>query len=324
MFFALCVPSVAYGDYENTVVQNEPSETAVESTSEFSENKSTEPIEIKKAAGIAEESVGVDEPVVEESAEQNDSILDEVVENENIADEPTIEEKHIKPEETSSNELHQSRQIILTSVEGLPSEAIVEFTLDGVRVGLVSNGLITDALPILATDKQRIKACITNKVRIVGAKIKFDTYKKPTEQMPIVVQPINPPEPTKPVEEEELIETEEPIGEEPVTEPDDGNIDKDIEGDVTESEDNEGTTEDGTTDGVIEDDEKTVSEGNENVAESEGNKGTTEDDAANSVIEGDRETLGEDNAVNGDTKQDTVESKNNEEVTSNTGSDTMN
>lgn len=312
MFFALCVPSVAYGDCGNITNSSELSsgnEVAETNTTESSESGSSvetpefsDPTETEtKDPGITDE-----ESIV--SDEQKESFLDEPNVVEPIEEIPVKEETQPNEELKVLPQTQVTEQIILTSVEGLPSEAIIEFTLDGVRVGLVSDGIITDALPILATDKQRVKACITNKVRIVGAKIKFDTYKS-AEQLPIIMQPIVPPETIKPVEVEQEkpedpivegpVETEDPIEEEPATELDNGNIDEDIEEDISEGEDNEGTIEDGNADGVIEDNENIPDEG---IIEDDNADGIVEDNEnipdedSGNIIEGNEGIVGDDNA----------------------------
>jgi len=312
MFFALCVPSVAYGDCGNITNSSELSsgnEIAETNTTESSESGSSvetpefsDPTETEtKDPGITDE-----ESIV--SDEQEESFLDEPNVVEPIEEIPVKEETQPNEELKVLPQTQVTEQIMLTSVEGLPSEAIIEFTLDGVRVGLVSDGIITDALPILATDKQRVKACITNKVRIVGAKIKFDTYKS-AEQLPIIMQPIVPPEPIKPVEVEQEkpedpivegpVETEDPIEEEPATELDNGNIDEDIEEDISEGEDNEGTIEDGNADGVIEDNENIPDEG---IVEDDNADGIVEDNEnipdedSGNIIEGNEGIVGDDNA----------------------------
>ena len=299
MFFALCVPSVAYGDCGNITNSSE-----LISGNEIAETNTTEPSEAESSeSGSSVETPEFSDPTETETNDpgitDEESIVNDEQE-ESILDEPgvvePIEEIPVK-EETKHNEelkvlppIQIAEQVILTSVEGLSSEAIVEFTLDGVRVGLVSDGIITDALPILATDKQRVKACVTNKVRIVGAKIKFDTYKS-AEQLPIVMQPIVPPEPIKPVEE---IVEQEPFEKEPV-ETDNGNIDEDMREDVSEGQDNESAIEDDTTDNVAEDNENIPEEDSENIIES--NEGIPEEDTADGTIEDDGKASDEGNTV---------------------------
>jgi hypothetical protein len=268
MFFVLCVPFIAYGEnITNNIQGNSISENEVVETNTAESPESSNPTEPCNSNETNDPGVTDEESLeiaIDNIDEQEESILDESdiidsIENEGVIEEPDVEpdmeepnieepEKDIeKPAEEPIEEMpakeekkldeelkvlppiQTAEQIILTSVEGLSPEAIVEFTLNGTRIGLVSNGVITDAVPILAADKSRVKASVVNKVRIVGAKINFDTYllpdsalnensivtpatpetnepKSETEQSICVPennkQPTNIPESTEPVDEQ--------------------------------------------------------------------------------------------------------------------------
>lgn len=245
-FLVLCVPFIAYGENnsiqgdlisENEVVEANTAESPETESSELNNptefgnyNETNDPEAIDKESleitiGDIDEQKesALDEADIAEPVEEENIIEEpdeEAVENEQESEEdteksieepieeiPAKEEKRLDEESKVLLPIQNAEQIILTSVEGLSPEAIVEFTLHGIRVGLVSNGVVTDAVPILATDKKQVKASVINKVRIVGAKINFGSFVEnelsviesadaPTEQL---MSEVADPEPTEPI-----------------------------------------------------------------------------------------------------------------------------
>jgi hypothetical protein len=223
LFFALCMPTMAYGNEDGNMSESEISEIAgaepiTESPEELADSQEPAAEETKDSSEESIEEDATVDPVEDKEASEAPAAI---IEEEPIVKEDAEKKVDEELKEKEPQQIQMPEQVILTSVEGMPSEAIVEFTLDGRRIGLFSNGIVSDAVPILAADQQRIRASIISETRIVGAKIIFDTYviqAPPAIENPMeLVNPIEtaipekPAEPTDPVEPAEPTNPTEPV-----------------------------------------------------------------------------------------------------------------